>query len=171
MPYLLIQTNKAIGDEEQSWLVTEASKIVAGTLNKPEKYVTVAWTPASKMTFDGDANGAAFLELRSVGIPEAARQKLPGALAKCMAEHLGINADRVYLVMVDVPGKYWAQGNRRSGSLNWLANCWCLKPSRGANPEVIGRNRESQAAACATQLGLCPWRHRLPGASSDKLRP
>lgn len=115
MPYLLIQTNKAIGDEEQSRLVTEASKIVAATLNKPEKYVMVAWTPASKMTFDGDANGAAFLELRSVGIQEAARQKLPGALAKCMAEHLGINADRVYLVMVDVPGKYWAQGEQTFG--------------------------------------------------------
>ena len=115
MPYLLIQTNKAVGDEEQSRLLTEASKIVAATLNKPEKYVMTAWTPAPKMTFDGDANGAAFLELRSVGIPEAARQKLPGALAKCMAQHLGINADRVYLVMVDVPGKYWAQGEQTFG--------------------------------------------------------
>ena len=115
MPYLLIQTNKAIGDEDQSRLVSEASKIVAATLNKPEKYVMVAWTPAPKMTFDSDANGAAFLELRSIGIPEAARQKLPGALAKCMAEHLGLNADRVYLVMMDVPGKYWAQGEQTFG--------------------------------------------------------
>ena len=115
MPYLLIQTNKAIGDEDQSRLVSEASKIVAATLNKPEKYVMVAWTPAPKMTFDNDANGAAFLELRSVGIPEASRQKLPGALAKCMTEHLGINTDRVYLVMMDVPGKYWAQGEQTFG--------------------------------------------------------
>jgi phenylpyruvate tautomerase len=115
MPYLLIQTNQAIGDEEQSRLVTEASKIVADMLSKPEKYVMVAWTPAPKMTFDSDANGAAFLELRSIGIPEAARQKLPGALAKCMAEHLGLNPDRVYLVMMDVPGKYWAQGEQTFG--------------------------------------------------------
>jgi phenylpyruvate tautomerase len=115
MPYLLIQTNKAIGDEEQSRLVSEASKIVADRLNKPEKYVMVAWTLAPKMTFDSDTNGAAFLELQSIGISEAARQKLPGALAKCMAEHLGINADRVYLVMVDVPGKNWAQGEQTFG--------------------------------------------------------
>ena len=115
MPYLLIQTNQGIGEEEQSRLVTEASKIVATTLNKPEKYVMVAWTPAPKMTFDSDPNGAAFLELRSIGIPESGRQKLPGALAKCMAEYLGIDADRVYLVMMDVPGKYWAQGEQTFG--------------------------------------------------------
>jgi phenylpyruvate tautomerase len=115
MPYLLIQTNKGIGEEEQSRLVTEACKIVATALNKPEKYVMIAWTPVPKMTFDSDPSGAAFLELRSIGIPESGRQKLPGELAKCMAEHLGIDADRVYLVMMDVPGKYWAQGEQTFG--------------------------------------------------------
>ena len=115
MPYLSIQTNKGIGEEELSRLVTEVSKIVATNLNKPEKYVMVAWTPAPKMSFDSDPNGAAFLELRSIGIPESGRQKLPGALAKCLAEHLGIDAERVYLVMMDVPGKYWAQGEQAFG--------------------------------------------------------
>ena len=115
MPYLSIQTNVGIEEEAQTRLLTEASKIVATTLNKPEKYVMVAWTPAPKMTFDSDPNGAAFLELRSIGIPELSRQKLPGALAKCVSEHLGIDADRVYLVMMDVPGKYWAEGEQTSG--------------------------------------------------------
>ena len=115
MPYLSIQTNVGIEEEAQARLLTEASKIVATTLNKPEKYVMVAWTPAPKMTFDRDPNGAAFLELRSIGIPEPSRQKLPGALAKCMSEHLGIDADRVYLVMMDVPGKYWAEGEQTFG--------------------------------------------------------
>ena len=115
MPYLSIQTNVGLEEEAQKRLLTEASKIVATTLNKPEKYVMVAWTPAPKMTFDRDPNGAAFLELRSIGIPEASRQKLPGALAKCMSDNLGIDADRVYLVMMDVPGKYWAEGEQTFG--------------------------------------------------------
>ena len=115
MPYLSIQTNVGIEEEAQKRLLTEASKIVATALNKPEKYVMVAWTPAPKMTFDGDPNGAAFLEVRSIGIPETSRQKLPGALAKCMTDHLGIDADRVYLVMMDVPGKYWAEGEQTFG--------------------------------------------------------
>jgi phenylpyruvate tautomerase len=115
MPYLSIQTNVGLEEEAQKRLLTEASKIVATTLNKPEKYVMVAWTPAPKMTFDRDPSGAAFLELRSIGIPEASRQKLPGALAKCMSDNLGIGADRVYLVMMDVPGKYWAEGEQTFG--------------------------------------------------------
>ena len=115
MPYLSIQTNVGIEEDAQKRLLTEASKIVATALNKPEKYVMVAWTPAPKMTFDSDPNGAAFLEVRSIGIPETSRQKLPGALAKCMSDHLGIAADRVFLVMMDVPGKYWAEGEQTFG--------------------------------------------------------
>ena len=76
MPYLSIQTNKELEEKEQSRLLAEASKIVAAKLNKPEKYVMVAWTAAPKMIFDNDPNGAAFLELQSIGIPEASRQEL-----------------------------------------------------------------------------------------------
>ena len=39
MPYLSIQTNVGLEEEAQKRLLTEASKIVATTLNKPEKYV------------------------------------------------------------------------------------------------------------------------------------
>jgi len=115
MPYLSIQTNVGIEEEAQRRLLSQASEIVATTLNKPEKYVMVAWTPAPNMTFDSDPNGAAFLELRSIGIPEASRLQLPGALAQCMSEHLGISVERVYLVMMDVPGKYWAEGAQTFG--------------------------------------------------------
>lgn len=115
MPYLLIQTNQPLADVEQNRLLADASKIVAAALNKPEKYVMVAWAPVTKMIFDRDPAGAAFVELRSIGIPESSRAEIPGALAKCMAEHLGIGADRVYLVMSDVPGKYWAQGEQTFG--------------------------------------------------------
>ena len=115
MPYLLIQTNKPLGETEQDRLLADASRIVATALNKPEKYVMVAWAPAPKMIFDSDLGGAVFLELRSIGIPESGREKIPGALAKCMAEHLGIGVERVYLVMSDVPGKYWAQGEQTFG--------------------------------------------------------
>jgi phenylpyruvate tautomerase len=115
MPYLLIQTNQPLGDVEQNQLLADASKIVAAALNKPEKYVMVAWAPAPKMIFDSGPAGAAFLELQSIGIPESGREKIPGALAKCMAEHLGISPDRVYLVMVDVPAKYWGQGEQTFG--------------------------------------------------------
>ena len=39
MPYLLIQTNKPLGENEQSQLLADASKVVAALLNKPEKCI------------------------------------------------------------------------------------------------------------------------------------
>src|SRR5258708_32588804 len=107
MPYLFIQTNKPLGENEQSQLLADASKGVATVLDKPEKYVMGAWASAPKMIFDGHPDGAAFLELRRVGIPESGREKIPGARAKCMAQHLGISADHVELVLSDVPDTDW----------------------------------------------------------------
>ena len=115
-PTRLIETNKELEEKEQSRLLAEASKIVAAKLNKPEKYVMVAWTAVPKMIFDNDPNGAAFLELQSIGIPEASRQELAAALAKCAAQFLGTDADRVYLVMKDIPANNNGKANRRSAS-------------------------------------------------------
>jgi phenylpyruvate tautomerase len=115
MPYLLIQSNKAVSETERSRLLSDSLKIVAAALNKPEKYVMAVWAPAPMIFFDGDTKDAVFLEVRSIGIPESARAKMPGALAKCMAENLGVSTDRVFLVMTDVPGKYWAQGEQTFG--------------------------------------------------------
>jgi phenylpyruvate tautomerase len=115
MPYLLIQSNKTISETEQSRLLGDALKIVAAALNKPEKYVMAAWASSPTMLFDDNTENSVFLDVRSIGIPESARENMPGALAKCMAEHLGVAADRVFLVMTDVPGKYWAQGEQTFG--------------------------------------------------------
>ena len=116
MPYLLIQSSKTISEPEQSRLLADALKIVATALGKPEKYVMAVWAPAQTILFDGDTRDSVFLEVRSIGIPESARVKLPGALAKCLGEHLGVSPDRVFLVMTDVPGKYWGQGDQTFGS-------------------------------------------------------
>ncbi len=75
----------------------------------------VGWAPIPTMIFDGHPDSAVFLDLRSIGIQESARATVPGALAKCIAQHLGVASDRVYLVMTDVPAKYWAQGEKTFG--------------------------------------------------------
>jgi len=115
MPYLLIKTNHQISEHEQSALLADALKIVATNLAKPEKYVMVGYEPIPALIFDGNPDPAVFLDLRSIGIPESARKTIAGALAKCMVEHLGISADRIYLVMTDVPAKHWGQGEATFG--------------------------------------------------------
>jgi len=76
MPYLSIQTNRALPDEKQTELLDAALKIVASQLGKPESYVMVSFAPAERMTFAGEESPTAFLELRSIGIPDLKRNSL-----------------------------------------------------------------------------------------------
>ena len=69
MPYLSIQTNTSLSDDQQSALLDAASKIVASELSKPESYVMVSFVHAQQMKFAGDDSPTAFLELRAIGNP------------------------------------------------------------------------------------------------------
>jgi hypothetical protein len=56
MPCLSIQTNSALGDEQQTELLRAALKIVASQLGKRETYVMVSIAPGVRMNFvDVDA--------------------------------------------------------------------------------------------------------------------
>lgn len=48
MPYLLIQTNRKLSDDQQLSVAAQASKLVAKELGKPESYVMVAARVARK---------------------------------------------------------------------------------------------------------------------------
>jgi hypothetical protein len=64
MPYLSIQTNRALPDEKQTEPLGAALKIVASDLGKLESYVRVSSAPAVRLTFTGEESPTAFLELR-----------------------------------------------------------------------------------------------------------
>jgi phenylpyruvate tautomerase len=108
MPYLSIQTNKSLRGEQQTALLDAASKIVASKLQKPEAYVMTSLLPAVQMTFAGQDDPAAFLEVRSIGIPDSARNSLVAALTDLVARSCEIKTDRIFVVLADVPGQFWA---------------------------------------------------------------
>jgi phenylpyruvate tautomerase len=70
MPYLSIQSNRTLPEKKQTELLGAASKIVASELGKPESYVMVSFAPGVRMSFAGEEGPTAFLELRSIGIPD-----------------------------------------------------------------------------------------------------
>ncbi len=92
MPYLSIQTNTSLNDDQQSALLDAASKIVASELSKPESYVMVSFVHAQQMKFAGDDSPTAFLELRSIGMPDSQRNPLVSALTKLVADNCNIKA-------------------------------------------------------------------------------
>ena len=107
MPYLRIQTNQDIDKTKKQSTLKRASQLVATELGKPEKYVMVSFAPIHPMVFAGDDQPCAYLELKSIGLPESKTQALSASLCQLMQEELGINAERVYIEFADAPRAMW----------------------------------------------------------------
>jgi phenylpyruvate tautomerase PptA (4-oxalocrotonate tautomerase family) len=107
MPYLKITTNKPIDAQQKRELLKTASWLVATELGKPEQYMMVsAETPVSMM-FAGTDTPCAFLELRSLGLPESKTGKLSKMLCGLMESHAGVPQDRVYINFADIKPTLW----------------------------------------------------------------
>jgi phenylpyruvate tautomerase PptA (4-oxalocrotonate tautomerase family) len=106
MPLLKIQTNVSLDDSQQQQLLTSASQQVAEALGKPERYVMVMIAPAAPMLFAGEDSPLAYLELKSIGLPESQTADLSAMLCQLMNGY-GIPPDRVYIEFADAPRKMW----------------------------------------------------------------
>ena len=108
MPCLSIQTNRALADEQQAELLNAALDIVASQLGKPQSYVMVSLVPAARINFAGDESPTAFVELRSLGIPDSKRNSLCAAITDLVARTCAIKPGRIYIVLVDVNAEFWS---------------------------------------------------------------
>ena len=107
MPFLKIQTNCSVDDARRGSLLTRASRIVAEGLGKPERYVMVALEAEAPMVFAGSDSPLAYLELKSIGLPETRTAELSRALSEFVHSELGITQERVYIEFADAPRKMW----------------------------------------------------------------
>ncbi|MCF7990390.1 MAG: hypothetical protein K9M02_08095 [Thiohalocapsa sp.] len=95
MPTLIIKTNAPLDNADG--LLVAASRTVADLLGKPERYVMVLLEPVPALCFAGQSTPAAYLELKSLGLPEERTAELSATLCGLMAEQLGVPADRIYI--------------------------------------------------------------------------
>ncbi len=107
MPLLRIQTNQPIEQGKQQGLLSKASQVVAEQLGKPERYVMVSLESNNTMLFAGSDSPLAYLELKSIGLPESRTTELSRALCGLMQQELGVAQDRVYVEFSDAPRKMW----------------------------------------------------------------
>ena len=107
MPYLKIQTNTPLTAEATQALLAKASRTVASQLGKPENYVMVALEPPTPMLFAGSDAPLAYLELKSIGLPEGKTAALSKALCELMAQETGVKQDRVYIEFANAKGALW----------------------------------------------------------------
>jgi phenylpyruvate tautomerase len=107
MPLLKLETNVALSNETQSALLAALSKIVGGTIGKPEQYVMVVISPAA-ILMSGQSGDAAFVDIRSIGgLNDGVNRQLAQKIAALLKESLGVRADRIYLNFTDVPAGNW----------------------------------------------------------------
>lgn len=107
MPLLKIQTNKPLDTVAGKSLAAAASTSVAGMLGKPERYVMVSVEHNPAMLFGGDDAPLAYLELKSIGLPENRTAQFSATLTDLVEQQLGIPAERVYIEFADALRHLW----------------------------------------------------------------
>jgi phenylpyruvate tautomerase len=107
MPLLKLETTVAFSDEKKKVLLAALSKIVAGTIGKPEPYVMVVVSLAS-IIMSGKPGDAAFVDIRSIGgLNDDVNRQLSQKIGSLLSESLGVSPDRIYLNFTDVAAANW----------------------------------------------------------------
>lgn len=112
MPYIKIQSAVPVPDDTKAALIKEASRQAAQLLGKPESYVMTAYAQADAMTMGGSGEPCAFLEVKSIGLPQSAAAPLSQSLCALVGTALGIPANRVYIEFANAPGAMWGWDGR-----------------------------------------------------------
>jgi len=103
MPTLKIKTNIEIPSERRSALLKAASSAVAELLHKPEAYVMVMLETCPDMLFAGTSEPLAYLELKSLGLPEDRTTELSAGICDFLQRSLGIAPARIYIELASPP--------------------------------------------------------------------
>lgn len=107
MPLIHIQTS-APAPAEAAPLLRELSRELATRLGKPERYVMTLLQSDVPMTFAGEAEPAAYVEVKSIGALGGDQpRRLSAALCELLERHLQVKADRIYISFEDVPAQLW----------------------------------------------------------------
>lgn len=107
MPYLKIQTNQDIEAAAEQTLLREASSLMASELGKPESYVMVNIEPTRPMLFAGTDDPTAYLELKSIDLPESKTKALSAALCQLISEKMMVPIERIYIEFADASRSMW----------------------------------------------------------------
>lgn len=97
MPYLAIKTNVDIDAGTASAISVDLTAATAGLLGKPERYVMVSLESSVPMAFAASTEPLAYVELKSIGLPEDQTAGFSAALCDAIGDQLQIPAERIYI--------------------------------------------------------------------------
>ena len=115
MPYFSIQTSKPLDGAAVGELTEKASAFAAELLGKPESYVMTALEPGTAMTFAGSHAPAAFIQVKSIGLPESQCGAFAEKISAFIHTELGIEPDRIFIDFTDLPRSRFAWNGKTFG--------------------------------------------------------
>lgn len=107
MPYLNLQTNVTLINDQCSQLTQKLSQLLVEATGKPERYVLVSVEENKNMRFGGSNLPLAYLECKSIGLTTTQAKKISSEVAKQLFGELQIPADRIYIEFSDCAPEFW----------------------------------------------------------------
>lgn len=111
MPYLKINTNISLDKESERSLAYKGSTLLSQILSKPESYIMIEVNSDSTVLFAGTDEPTAYLELKSIDLPESATKELSAQLCDYISTELNISANRIYIEFSPATRHLWGWNN------------------------------------------------------------
>ena len=102
MPYFCIETNQSIDQAPNQKLLNKTSSFVAELMGKPESYVMVSIKPETPLNFAGSNEPAAFVRLKSIGLPKDRCNELSEKICGFVEQELDAPPNRVFIDFKDL---------------------------------------------------------------------
>jgi len=103
----MLQTNVELIPDSRNDLMKSLSTRLAELLGKPESYIMVALEDGTSMLFAGSDEPLAYLELKSLGLPEEHSAELSKGLCDLINRELEIPVERIYIEFSSPPRHLW----------------------------------------------------------------
>ena len=104
MPYFGIETNVSVEKKIEQELLKKATVFMAVLLGKPESFVMVSMKYESALVFGGNNRPAAFVRLKSIGLPKDRCMEFSKKICGFLQQELKIPSDRVFIDFTDLDG-------------------------------------------------------------------
>ncbi len=107
MPYMKVNTNLTLTESDTREFLKQASDTVSQLLSKPEQYVLIEVASDKSLSMSGSTDPAAYVELKSIGLPENKTEGFSADLCDFLKHSLELDPERIYIEFTNIPRHLW----------------------------------------------------------------
>ncbi len=112
MPCLILNTSQPMDEQQKKNVCLAVSAKTADLLGKPESYVMVLIKDQQTMSFAGSTEPSAYIELKSLGLPESQTAELSLQLCEQITKLINVPQNRIYIEFSSPERHMWGWDGR-----------------------------------------------------------